>query len=352
MDFRDQTCFFCSHHSRQEIRYLLIGKRLWACLFLAIAALYPASSCLAAGCQTSTPTPSASFGTVTSIMINNNPQNTSISNAGVQCGGSLLNVLGAPGYIRGLVTTTNGAKLINGTGDSISYQIFADSGHTVPITPGTIINYYNATLLNLLGLAGSNNAPLRLYFLRPNVGGLNLSSGTYTDKVTVQWSWSICPLVSIGNICVGTPDTGTTTAIINLSLTITNDCIVAAPDLNFGSAPLVSAFSPVTQTINVQCTKGTIYTVGLSDGINALSGQRRLANGTNYMNYEIYQGSSGNTRWGSTSGQSRSSSSADVNPGAGTGSSNQGFVYTAKILPGPTPPAKVYTDTIIINIGF
>lgn len=306
----------------------------------------------APGCATSTPTTTASFGSPTSIQVNSSRQNTSIANAGVQCGGSLLTVLGAPGYINAVVSTAKGSKLTNAAGDAIPYQIFADQNYSYQITPGTAMNYYNATLLNLLGLTGSNNAPLPMYF-RTVTGSLNISSGTYTDTVTVNWSWSICTLVSVGNLCIGPVNTGTATAVVNISLVINNDCIINAPNISFGTAPLVSAFSPVTQTISVQCTKGTSYTVGLSDGSNASSGQRRMANGSNYISYEIYQGSGGTTRWGSTAGQTRSSGSADVNPGAGTGNSTQGFIYNSKVLSGQTtPPAGTYTDTIVINVGF
>ena len=135
---------------------------LWLAAFLCF--LLPAMAGAAPGCQTSTGTGTASFGSQTSIKVNSSTQNTSIANAGVACGGSLLTVLGAPGYINAVVSTTNGSKLKNAAGDTIPYQIFADQTYTYQITPGTALNYYNSTLLNLLGLTGSNNAPLPMYF--------------------------------------------------------------------------------------------------------------------------------------------------------------------------------------------
>ncbi|NLC22903.1 MAG: spore coat U domain-containing protein [Oxalobacter sp.] len=313
--------------ARFSLLHTIFGR--W---ILVIVFLFLPGALHAAACQASTASSSAFYGQVTSITISNSQQKTSVTNAGLICGGSLLTALGTDGYIRALISTTNNSTLVNANGDAIPYQIFVDSGYTFQITPGTPINYFNSSLLNLLGLIGSNNAPLPMYF-RTTTGTLNLSKGTYTGTITIQWNWSVCQS-------------------INLSLDVTNDCVISAPDINFGSAPLVNAFSSVTQTINAQCTKGTVYTIGLSDGNNALSGQRRLANGSQYLSYEIYQGSSGNTRWGSGSGQTRSSAAADVNPGSGTGTTSQGFVYTAKILPGTTPPAGTYTDTIIINMGF
>lgn len=123
--------------------------------------------------------------------------------------------------------------------------------------------------------------------------------------------------------------------------------------ISFGTVPFISAFSPVTPTISVQCTKGTSYTVGLSDACHAFGGGRRMASGKNLINDDIYQGASGTTRWGSMAGQPRASGSADVNPGAGTGNSIQGFVYNSTVLSEQTtPPAGTYTDTVVISVDF
>lgn len=137
-----------------------------------------------------------------------------------------------------------------------------------------------------------------------------------------------------------------------VSVTITNDCKVTASDINFASAPIVSAFSTVSNTINVTCTKGTPYTVGLSDGNSVSAGQRRMASGANYLSYEVYQGSS-TVRWGSATGQRRASSGADILPGPGTGNTVQGFNYNARVLTGQTtPPAGTYTDILVLDVAF
>lgn len=98
------------------------------CLWLValLCFLLPVMASAAPGCQASTGTGTASFGSQTSIKINSSTQNTSIANGRVACGGSLLTVLGAPGYINAVVSTTNGSKLKNAAGDTIPYQIFAD----------------------------------------------------------------------------------------------------------------------------------------------------------------------------------------------------------------------------------
>ena len=65
---------------------------------------------------------------------------------------------------------------------------------------------------------------------------------------------------------------GLGTVELTVNLTVANDCLITAPNIAFGSAPVVSAFVPVTsQTINLACTKGSAYTVGLDDGERARS---------------------------------------------------------------------------------
>ncbi len=69
-------------------------------------------------------------------------------------------------------------------------------------------------------------------------------------------------------------------------MTVSNDCVITAPNISFGSAPVISAFATVTgQTINLACTKGSAYTVGLSDGQHPVSagGRRQMISGSNYL---------------------------------------------------------------------
>ena len=148
--------------------------------------------------------------------------------------------------------------------------------------------------------------------------GSNVAAGVYTETLSIFWNWNYCSGIGIGSVCVGRDiNSGTTTLTVNL--TVSNDCTITAPNIAFGSAPVVSAFTPVTgQTINLACTKGSAYTVGLSDGQNPLSigGRRRMISGSNYLAYDIFK-SAGSTRWGSVGAARRASTDAEVNPGNG-----------------------------------
>jgi spore coat protein U-like protein len=117
---------------------------------------------------------------------------------------------------------------------------------------------------------------------------------------------------------------------------------------------VVSAFATVTGQASIACTKGSAYTVGLSDGQNPVSvgGRRQMVSGSNVLAYDIFQGA-GSTRWGSVGAARRASASAEINPGNGLGTGSQVFNYNAKIYTDQaTPPGGTYLDNVVLDVGF
>lgn len=343
-----------------DLKYLIfdfclthIGKRILMVSVLISSMLFIPYALADAGCTATTSSGQISFGQVSSLNIRNSQQSASTKDMGLNCGGGILSLLSVTGKISAHITTSNTAVLKNQLGDSMPYSMYMTPDYQYQIQPNTTVDYYNGTILGLLGLGNSNSVSIPLY-LRTNSGTFNLRAGTYTDTITVNWDWKVCKGVSILFICLGYSQ-GQATWVGHVSLNVQNDCMINAPDINFGSVPLTSSFNPVSQTISIYCTKGTSYSVGLSNGSNVSGNQRRLAYNGHYLNYEIYQGSTSNLRWGTSGSERRFSANADINPGVGSGSNSliQGFIYQAIILPGQaTPPAGTYTDRIILDISF
>jgi len=314
---------------------------------------YSQASFADAGCKVTQPNGAILFGHISSLNMMGKEQTASTTDMGLNCGGGLLSLLAITGQINALISTANNAKLKDKNGNSVPYNMYSTPDYKNKIEPNSVVNYYNRTILGLLGLGNTNSVNIPLY-LKIEPSNYNLAAGIYTDTITVNWDWDVCTGISIGIICLGR-NKGKTTWVGNVSLVVENDCIVNAPDINFGAAPLTSSFNPITQTITIYCTKGTDYSVGLSNGANNNNNQRRLTFNQNYLNYEIYQGSTNKLRWGFNALERRFSTGADINPGSGSGTNAtmQGFVYQAAILAGQaTPPAGVYTDTIILDIAF
>ncbi|BBU44377.1 hypothetical protein PPTS312_22920 [Pseudomonas putida] len=206
-------------------------------------------------------------------------------------------------------------------------------------------------IIDLLGLLGGTTPKAVPIYMRTQIGS-NVAAGLYQENLTVAWSWDYCSGIGALGICLGR-DVGSGTKTLNVSLTVTNDCQITTPDISFSSAPVVAGFGTVSQSLNVSCTKGSNYTVGLDDGQNVSGGRRRMkSSANNYLAYDIFK-SAGTVRWGSSGAARRASTDADVNPGAGTGIGSQVFNYNAKVYTDQaTPPAATYSDSVILDVQF
>lgn len=148
----------------------------------------------------------------------------------------------------------------------------------------------------------------------------------------------------------------TEAAIAQSTLTVTASvpavCLITPATLDFGSYdPLGANAAPganldATGTVTVACTKGSNYWLGLDAGANASGGARRMiANGADYLGYQLYQDAGRTTAWGNTSGTA---------PAAVTAISTG--VITLNVygrVPGGQPAASgAYSDTVRSTINF
>jgi len=323
-----------------------MNRARWRLLLATL--LLPASSAWAL-CSSPATAPAA-FGTVNSTLVRNAVQNASTTNAGLQCTGSLLSLLVSSDHFY-LTITSAGTGLRGPSGDVIPYTIYADNTTSYPIARGTQFDFARNGLIDALGLLNGNSPKTVPLYLKTVVGA-NVAAGVYTETLNLAWVWDYCSGIGLGNICLGR-DTGSGNQTLTVTLTVSNDCQITTPSINFGSAPVVAGFGTVSQGISLSCTKGSSYTVGLDDGQNAAGGRRRMKSAANnYLAYDIFK-SAGAVRWGSLTSARRSSSDADVNPGAGTGTGSQVFNYNAKVYTDQaTPPATTYTDNVILDVQF
>lgn len=302
-------------------------------------------------CSVVSTTPAA-FGSISSIAVRTTTQPSSTLNAGLSCTGSLLSLLTSNDHFYATITSTQ-SGLLGPTGDVIGYTIYANNSTSYPVTRSSAFDFARNGIIDALGLLNGTTPKTVPLYLGTTIGS-NVAAGVYTETLSIFWNWNYCSGIGIGSVCLGR-DINSGTATLTVNLTVSNDCTITAPNIAFGSAPVISAFTPVTgQTINLACTKGSAYTVGLSDGQNPVSvgGRRRMISGSNYLAYDIFK-SAGTTRWGSVGSARRSSTDAEVNPGNGLGTGSQIFNYNAKIYTDQTtPPAGTYLDNVVLDVGF
>lgn len=322
---------------------------------LAFAASALAAPAAAEACTTATA--NIDLGSQSSYAIGTTSQ-TASGAAGLQCD-ILLAALTA--HYVGLRVDASTFSLTGPGGAQIAYSA-ALTPNGAPLTVG---NFQNLSSLSLVSLFAGTNNSIPLYIRTGATPALR--AGTYTGFIDLRWYYSVCSLgVAVCLSYSASPGfvrpvplltpinfgTGTTVRV-NIALRVENDCVITAPDLDFGQAPLVGSFNPVTRTILIRCSAGAAYTVGLGDGDHAAGSTRRMQSGSNYLNYEIYKNAASPDRWGALGAARRDSAAADTGAGVYDSVTTQGFSYRAAILSGQTtPPAGSYSDTIRVDVEF
>lgn len=330
---------------RHFARHLMIVA---ACLLAALLAVSPARANCSATSGTATLTTTGSFNVFSAAQ-------GAAAASGFTCAGSgvltLLTTNTVSATIQG-ATNSSGTqpRLYNSvSGDYIPFDICRTSAcaNTYPI--GSVGTWSSTTLLGLLNLFTGPNGNLPLYMR--TVPGTHVAAGDYSSVITIRWDWNICTIGAIG-LCI-TRDTGFTISTLTVNFKVANDCIIGAPAIDFGSAPLTGSFNPVTRTITIRCSKGAAYNVGIDNGTHPSGSIRRLSDGTGFIAYDLFYPAGSTSRWGSAGAERRSSSVATSNAGLYNGATSQTYTYTARITAGQaTPAAGTYTDTLTIDVQF
>lgn len=138
---------------------------------------------------------------------------------------------------------------------------------------------------------------------------------------------------------------GTDSANMNVKVTITATCdihSVSPADVNFGSILSSATDADAVGTLNVNCTQGTDYSIGLDDGQNATGGSRRMVKGSDSVAYDLYLDAARSNRWGD--------GSSDSAAGTGSGSSQAISVYGR--IATANSPAGNYSDVVVATVTY
>ena len=149
-------------------------------------------------------------------------------------------------------------------------------------------------------------------------------------------------------LTVSTAHAQSVTANMPVKIEILNACeISTAPtELDFGIHGVLSANIDQFSNISVTCTTGANYNIGLNGGLQlpADTSDRKMSNGTNTVDYQLYQTAARSTVWGNLIG-------TDTVTSIGTGI-EQNFSVYGRVPPQTTPPAGVYNDTVLVTVTY
>jgi spore coat protein U-like protein len=212
---------------------------------------------------------------------------------------------------------------------TLDYNLYMDAAHSIiwgDGTSGTQYLTFVSTPTNKI-YAGS------IFGYIP--AGLDVAPGTYTDTIQATLNWG----------------TGTDVRFFTVTATVSAECTVSTATLNFGPydpvAANLAAPKDSTSVINVYCTKTTLATVALDNGL-WLSGGNRRVNGTtlgDFLNYQLYTDAGRSVIWNA------------VNTDSGTSTSklipiNGGFTAYGRIFQGQDVRADSYSDTILVTVNY
>jgi len=138
-------------------------------------------------------------------------------------------------------------------------------------------------------------------------------------------------------------------ANLAVSATVISNCTISTAALAFGNYdPVgVNAVTPLdgTGTVTITCTQGAATTIGLDLGGNASGSTRRMTNGTDFLDYEMYQDAPRTTVWGNAA--------PDLfTPAVAPSYAARNFTVYGRVTAGQTVSTGAYSDTVVATVNF
>ena len=319
----------------------VIARLVRICLFVMGFLLMPGMA--SAACTVGSV--SGSLGTQSSYSVQTGGGTRTKIGAGFTCSGSIITLVSS-NSANATMTTANQFKLKRaGSSDVIAYGVSADPGGTMPFSNNGTVNYMSASTLALLGILDQGNFAPSIYIL-PQPGA-NVSAGTYTDTIRIDWAWSVCHGVNVLGICI-LSENGTGTALITVTMIVSADCRISVQPISFGSVALVDQFTEQSGSFAVDCTKDSTFSISITNGNSGASTPwRKMSNGAGgTLDYNIYW-ADGHTIWNAAAPV------VGAAPGTGAAVPGQSYPFKARINPAQgAPPAGHYTDLVSVQVTF
>ena len=149
-------------------------------------------------------------------------------------------------------------------------------------------------------------------------------------------------------IVAGPAVAATDTDTIDVSATVTSNCVVVANPIEFGDVDVTSGSNvDGSGTISVTCTSGTAWAASADAGVGtgASLAVRKMANGANLLNYSLYTNSAGGTLWGD-------GTTGGLISDTGSGSA-QSKTFYGRVSSGQSSlPAGAYDDTVTVTVTY
>ena len=155
---------------------------------------------------------------------------------------------------------------------------------------------------------------------------------------------------------VGVAGAATASSSFNVKLTVNGTCAikVAPIDIDLGTVLAGDAVTPASTVINVNCSKGTAFTVGLTPSNSSTVGAGAMAGPapSTPIAYQLHQTTAAGAVWGNVTG-----AGANVMSGVGLGMGVPQivpFIAFASVAAGATDAVTLgaYTDLVTVTVTY
>jgi spore coat protein U-like protein len=142
-------------------------------------------------------------------------------------------------------------------------------------------------------------------------------------------------------------------ADLGLSVTVINNCTIATTPVAFGNYdPLSASPNQAHGTVVIACTRNSAPAITLGTGLHFTT-NRQMSDGTNFMNYEIYQPLTNavgaacayTARWGTLVGET-------FTPTAPLDKNARSYNVCGQIPAGQDVAAAAFADTVVATVNF
>jgi spore coat protein U-like protein len=225
-------------------------------------------------------------------------------------------------------TITNRLLLRSTDGATLGYQLFTNASYTTNWGNSAGTNWVTGT-----GTGTGNQQNVTVYAQIPGGEAFFAASNgnNFSDTVTVTLAWG----------------SSQTTRTLQVTLQqVSPGCGIGANALNFGN--YTGAVLDATTTLQVACTGGTTYNVGLNVGTGAgatITTREMTGPGGAELSYQLFSDAGYSVNWGNTVGTNTVSGN---NAAGGV----QNITVYGQIPAGQAPPQGTYTDTIIATLTY
>jgi spore coat protein U-like protein len=180
---------------------------------------------------------------------------------------------------------------MTGAGDTLTFNHYTTLAHTTVWGDGTAGTAKVSGSFTVSGGAGNSGSQTQtVYGLIGAPQNVTATAYATASPITVTVS------------ATNPGDFATTTTTFNTNASVAAQCNVSAANLSFGAINPLSSQVDATTALTVNCTKNSPYTVGLNAGTTsgATIAQRKMANGADIMNYNLYTDAARTTIWGNS----------------------------------------------------